>query len=191
MIRGRYVAVALEGQNTLTVCEMRVYGAGQQLYLFILDICLSPNIQIFLKLLTVTSMIIKLMSIIVGTMTRKTLMSRFPSESTPTTLFPDSFNLMSAQGADCNTACNENGLVCNPHIVTNDDSKVMNNAGVSFCFRYSSSNKWFANDQPGFVAGSADPNRNRCIGFQDVPDQVKCDGKYWSVQRLCTCDNSG
>ena len=98
---------------------------------------------------------------------------------------------MGAQGADCNTACNEKGLTCNTHIVTGDDNQVMIDAGIPYCFKYSSSNTWFANDQPGYVAGSGDPNRMRCIGFKSVPKSVPCTGKYWSVQRLCTCDNSG
>ena len=105
--------------------------------------------------------------------------------------FSDLFNVMGAQGADCNAACNEQGLTCNTHINTREDSKIMNNAGIPFCYRYSSSNTWFNNDQPGYVAGTSDPNRYRCIGFKKVPESVPCTGNYWSVQRLCACDNSG
>ena len=105
--------------------------------------------------------------------------------------FSDLFNVMGAQGADCNAACNEQGLTCNTHINTREDSKIMNNAGIPFCYRYSSSNTWFNNDQPGYVAGTSDPNRYRCIGFKTVPKSVPCTGNYWSVQRLCACDNSG
>ena len=105
--------------------------------------------------------------------------------------FSDLFNVMGAQGADCNAACNEQGLTCNTHINTREDSKIMNNAGIPFCYRYSSSNTWFNNDQPGYVAGTSDPNRYRCIGFKKVPKSVPCTANYWSVQRLCACDNSG
>ena len=99
--------------------------------------------------------------------------------------------MIGALGADCNAACNEQGLRCNPHIVTRDSNKALLDAGLPFCMKNGGTDTWFADDQPGYVGDSSDANYYRCIGFKGVPDSVPCDGNHFSVQRLCACDNIG
>ena len=108
------------------------------------------------------------------------------------TYFPDSFNTLGSQGADCDATCNDMGMVCNPHIVTRNMSDAIVAAGdVSFCFTNAGTNNWFGNDQPGYVSDLSDPNKMRCLGFKQVPDEVPCDGKYNTMRRLCACDLNG
>ena len=119
-----------------------------------------------------------------------------PNEITITALVcippADSFNTLGAQGADCNTACNDLGMVCNPHIVTRNQSQgIIKAGGLMFCSTPAGTNNWFNTDQPGYVSGMSDPNKFRCVGFKKVPDQVDCTGHYSTMRRFCACDLSG
>lgn len=104
----------------------------------------------------------------------------------------DSFNILGAQGADCNAVCRGQGLQCNPHIITRNSSQTVVDSGdISFCTTTPGSSKWWNTDHPGYVSDPSDPNFYRCLGFKEVPAQVACSGSYWSVRRMCRCDNSG
>jgi hypothetical protein len=97
--------------------------------------------------------------------------------------------VLSVEGGTCTAACAAEGLHCNWHLETHDSPQLFEKAGIH-CNRTMQGGHWWAEDQPSYVAGLADPNHGDCLGYVNVPPCVECEGHYASVQRLCRCSAS-
>jgi len=84
-------------------------------------------------------------------------------------------------GLNCYDACLAKGMNCNPAIETDSNTHLFEQLNVT-CKKLEPG-PWWANDQPSF-----EPSTGTCIGYQNVPDAVACQGAYPTVQRVCRCD---
>jgi len=96
------------------------------------------------------------------------------------------------KGQDCTQICAEKGRVCDSTIANGFDYNSMRmyvkeNLGVT-CEK--DTRRWWAHDQPGFVADGPDANQNKCLAYSQVPAQVRCDAKHPRVMRWCKCSQT-
>eukprot|EP01047_Picozoa_sp_COSAG01_P045399 COSAG01_NODE_4179_length_5265_cov_15.857917_1_plen_150_part_10 len=87
--------------------------------------------------------------------------------------------VLSVEGGTCTAACAAEGLHCNWHLETHDSPQLFEKAGIH-CNRTMQGGHWWAEDQPSYVAGLADPNHGDCLGYVNVPPCVECEGHYAS-----------
>jgi len=89
-------------------------------------------------------------------------------------------------GESCFEACAKQGRNCNPHVITKNSTDIFTSLGVT-C--QPDTAPWWAEDQPGYVAGSPDPNYGKCVGYINVPDGIMCGASWTTTRRLCFCDD--
>jgi len=93
------------------------------------------------------------------------------------------------QGEDCTKVCAGKNRTCDSTIQRGFDYDEMRryvkeNLGVT-CDK--DTRRWWAHDQPCYVAGGPDGNQNKCLAYSRIPKQVRCSGKHPRVMRWCKC----
>eukprot|EP01111_Echinosteliopsis_oligospora_P016031 TRINITY_DN6532_c0_g1_i1.p1 TRINITY_DN6532_c0_g1~~TRINITY_DN6532_c0_g1_i1.p1 ORF type:complete len:428 (-),score=102.59 TRINITY_DN6532_c0_g1_i1:51-1334(-) len=93
--------------------------------------------------------------------------------------------VLGAQGLSCTQVCLSMSMNCIPRIITNNSADIFTELGVKCT---DDPAPWWAHNQPGYVSGAGDPNYQKCLGYEAVPDGVLCSGSYPTVQRICNCE---
>ena len=94
----------------------------------------------------------------------------------------------SGLGQDCQTFCEQNGLICNPSIDLKDSAAGFRKAGLK-CKDEITDSTWDESYHPAFVE-----DKGICAGFKSIPASVYCNATppfNLKVRRLCNCFDRG
>eukprot|EP01060_Flectonema_neradi_P031820 TRINITY_DN492_c0_g1_i1.p1 TRINITY_DN492_c0_g1~~TRINITY_DN492_c0_g1_i1.p1 ORF type:complete len:414 (+),score=83.54 TRINITY_DN492_c0_g1_i1:65-1306(+) len=88
--------------------------------------------------------------------------------------------ILGGRGDSCSVSCGRIGRSCIPKIETNETLALFKSLGIDCTPQKDGSDSWSKAEHPGYTHGV-------CVGFNNIPDEARCESYDWATSRVCNC----